>query len=143
MSARLNQFISEGNECDSVVAVDRWQARVLPYLDASQLEKEAAEQYIENKDRPGINVYLQENGQWMAIPGTDCDGPMFTLGMQGKGYLYCGVITEDRPYVKIMVGETEAQIFDLNDKKRVWYVVQKSRGLIVQGSFASGEQVQF
>ena len=92
MSARLNQFISEGNECDSVVAVDRWQARVLAYLDASQLEKEAA---------------------------------------------------EDRPYVKIMVGETEAQIFDLNDKKRVWYVVQKSRGLIVQGSFASGEQVQF
>jgi len=122
----INIIHIEENEANGLVLATTW-----------------TEQYIENKDRPGINVYLQENGQWMAIPGTDCDGPMFTLGMQGNGYLYCGVITEDRPYVKIMVGETEAQIFDVNDKKRVWYVVQKSRGLIVQGSFASGEQVQF
>lgn len=101
------------------------------------------EQTLENKDRPGINVYLQEDGQWMAIPGTDCDGPMFTLGIQGNGYLYCGSISEKRPYVKILVGETEAQIFDVNDKKRVWYVVGKSRGMVVQGSYTSGELVRF
>jgi hypothetical protein len=42
-----------------------------------------------------------------------------------------------------MVGETGAQIFDVTDNKGVWYVVEKSRDVIVNGSYANGEQVRF
>jgi len=102
------------------------------------------EQYIQNKDRPGINVYENQSGKWVARPGTSCDSPGASrLGIQNGLYLYCGAITEERPYVKITVGETEAKIFDVNDKNRVWYAVEESMDLKIIGSYASGEQVTF
>jgi hypothetical protein len=102
------------------------------------------EQYIENKDKPGISVYENDNGKWIGSPGTSCSGPGATrLGIQNGLYLYCGAITENRPFVKITVGETEASIFEVNDKIRVWYAVENSMDLETKGSYASGEQVTF
>ena len=97
------------------------------------------EQYPDNKDKPFILVYEKNNGKWVTRPGTTCDGLGATLGIGGGRYLYCASITEDRPYVKIMVGDTEAQIFDVNDKKRVWYAVEHSMGMQKWGSYETGE----
>ena len=106
------------------------------------LETSWTKQYIENKDKPGIMVYEKNNGKWVARPGMSCDGLGGTLGIGGGRYLYCASITENRPYVKIMVGETEAQIFDVNDKKRVWYAVEHSMGVQKWGSYETGEPVK-
>ena len=75
------------------------------------------EQYMENKDRPGIKYYEKMDGKWIMHPGTDCGTgrSASTLGIMGGSYVYCGVITEQRPFVKMTVGETEAQIFDVKN----------------------------
>jgi hypothetical protein len=101
------------------------------------------EEYIQNRDKPGISVYEKVEGKWSRNPGISCgDGRgAATLGIPDGNYLYCGVITEERPFVKMAVGETEAQIFDVNDKKRVWYAVEKAMGLKIRGTYESGEQV--
>ena len=103
------------------------------------------EQYIENKDSPGIRVYEKADGKWVAIPGTTCDAPGggAVLGIGGGNYLYCGSFGENRPFVEITVGETAARIFDVNDEKRVWYAVEKSRDMTVRGTNASGKQVSY
>jgi hypothetical protein len=106
------------------------------------LETSWTEQYIQNKDKPGITVYEKDNGKWVARPGMQCEGLGGTLGIGDGRYLYCASFTEKRPYVKIMVGETEAQIFDVNDKKRVWYAVEHSKGMTVWGSYAAGDPVK-
>jgi hypothetical protein len=100
------------------------------------------EEYIQNKDKPGIMVYEKDNGKWVSRPGTTCAGLGATLGIGGGRYLYCGSITEKRPYVKIMVGETQAQVFDVSDKKRVWYAVEHSMGIQKWGSYETGEPVK-
>jgi len=61
------------------------------------------------------------------------------LGIQNGLYLYCGAITEDPPYVKITVGETQASIFDVNEKIKVWYAVVNSMDLKMVGSYATGD----
>jgi len=103
------------------------------------VETSWTEQYIQNKDKPGIMVYENHDGEWVTRPGMQCQGLPGSLGIGGGRYLYCASITENRPYVKIMVGETEAQIFDVNDKKRVWYAVVNSMDMNVWGSYATGE----
>ena len=103
------------------------------------VETSWTEEYIQNKDKPGIMVYEKDNGKWVARPGMSCDGLGGTLGIGGGRYLYCGSITENRPFVKIMVDETEAQIFEVNDKKRVWYAVEHSMGMQKWGSYETGE----
>jgi len=87
------------------------------------------EQFKQNKDRPGIGYYEKVNGKWSMRPGTDCGTGKgsFTLGLSNGDFLYCGVITLERPFIKIMVGQTDAKIFDVSDRIRVWYVVEKSR----------------
>jgi hypothetical protein len=102
------------------------------------------EEYIQNKDKAGIRVYENDNGKWIAMPGMDCSGQgAARLGIQNGNYLYCGSFTEDRPFVKITVGETEARIFDVTDKIQVWYAVETSMDLDTFGSYESGEQVKF
>jgi len=102
------------------------------------------EEYIQNKDLAGISVYENDNGKWIAQPGMSCTNPgAARLGMGNDNYLYCGAITEERPYVKITVGDKEAQIFDVNDKIKVWYAVGNSFELETHGSYESGEQVKF
>jgi hypothetical protein len=71
-----------------------------------------------------------------------CQNLPGALGIGGGRYLYCASITENRPYVKIMVGETEAQIFDFNDNKQVWYAVANSNDMNVWGSYATGEPMK-
>ena len=98
------------------------------------LATEWSEQDKEDKGKPGIGVFIKESGKWVAIPGTSCDSPQVTLGIRGGNYLYCGVIIDNRPNVEIMAGETAAQVFDVNDKKRVWYAVEKSMDEKVRGN---------
>ena len=106
------------------------------------VETSWTEEYIQNKDKPGVMVYEKDNGKWVARPGISCDGLGGTLGIGGGRYLHCASITEKRPYVKIMVGATEAQIFDVNDKIRVWYAVGDSMDMNVWGSYATGDPVK-
>ena len=40
------------------------------------------------------------------------------------------------------VGETEAKIFDVNDKNQVWYAVEKSMDLKLRGTYENGERVK-
>jgi hypothetical protein len=102
------------------------------------------EEYIQNKDKASIRVYENDNGKWVGMPGTSCSNPgAARLGIQNGLYLYCGSIGENRPYVTITVGETEAGIYDVNDTTRVWYAVVDSFELKTVGSYASGEQVTF
>ena len=102
------------------------------------------EEYIQNKDRPGINVYEKENGAWVSIPGVSCDNTgAARLKIQKDTYLYCGAITEDRPYIKVTVGETEAKVFKVTDSTGVWYAVEKSMDMKVIGSYANGGQHTF
>jgi hypothetical protein len=102
------------------------------------------EEYIENKDKPGIHNYEKVDGKWVMYPGVSCgDGRgAATLGIMDGKYLYCGVITEERPFVKMNVGETEAKIFDVNGKKQVWYAVENAMGLKIRGTYENGEQVK-
>jgi len=86
------------------------------------VETSWTEQYIENKDKPGIMVYEKYDGEWVTSPGMQCQDLPGALGIGGGRYLFCASITENQPYVKIMVGETEAQIFNVK-----W------------GSYATGE----
>lgn len=65
------------------------------------------------------------------------------MGIGGGNYLYCGSLGENRPFVEITVGETTARIFDVNDKKRVWYAVEKSKDMTVKGTSENGEQVSY
>jgi hypothetical protein len=101
------------------------------------------EQFIQNKNRPGIHVYDNENGKWVGRPGISCgDGRGSSILGIGNGmYVYCGVITEDRPFVTMAVGETEARIFDVNESIRVWYAVVNSRDLKISGTFDNGEKM--
>lgn len=102
------------------------------------------EEHVQNKDKAGINVYENDNGKWVGRPGTSCSNPgAARLGIQNGLYLYCGSIGENRPYVKVIVGETEAGIYDVNDTTRVWYAVVDSMDLKTVGSYANGEQVTF
>lgn len=102
------------------------------------------EEYIQNKDKPGISVYENDNGKWVSRPGTSCSSPgAARLGIGNGLYLYCGTITEERPFVKVTAGETDAGIFDVNDTTRVWYAVGDSMDLAIKGSYESGEEVTF
>ncbi len=99
-----------------------------------------AEEYIQNKDRPGISVYHKAEGKWTRSPGTSCSNQGTSkLGIQNGLFLYCGTITADPPYVKITVGETQASILDVNEKIKVWYAVVNSMDLEKVGSYATGE----
>ena len=92
-----------------------------------------SEQDKEDKGKPSILAFIKENDKWVVDWGAACDGPQVTQIIAGGNYLYCGTITDNRPNVEIMVGETAAQVIDVNDQKRVWYAVEKSMGLKVRG----------
>jgi hypothetical protein len=48
-------------------------------------------------------------------------------------------LTEEPPFVKITVGETQASIFDVNEKIKVWYAVVNSMDLEEVRSYATGD----
>lgn len=98
------------------------------------------EDYIQSKDRPGISVYHKVKGKWTRSPGTSCPSEEISrLGIQNGLFLYCGAITENPPYVKITVGETEASIFEVNEIIKVLYAVVNSMDLKMVGSWATGD----
>ncbi len=102
------------------------------------------EDYIQNKDRPGISVYHKVKGKWTRSPGTSCGstGAYSKMGIQNGLFLYCGIIAEEPPYVpyvKITVGETEASIFEVTEKIKIWYAVVNSMDLKMVGSYATGD----
>jgi len=92
-----------------------------------------SEQDKEDKGKASILAFIKENDKWVVWMGADCDGLQVTQVIGGGNYLYCGAITDNRPNVEIMVGETAAQVIDVNDQKRVWYAVEKSMGMKVRG----------
>ena len=101
------------------------------------------EDYIQNKDRPGISVYHKVKGKWARSPGTSCSSRGTSkLGIQNGLFLYYGIIAEEPPYVpyvKITVGETEASFFDVNEHIKVWYAVVNSMDMKMVGSYTTGD----
>ena len=60
-------------------------------------------QYPENRNRPGISYYKKVSAKWKMQPGTDCGTGTGSsiLGLSKEEFLYCGVITSERPFTKI------------------------------------------
>jgi len=100
------------------------------------------EKYPENKNRPGIRYYEKQDSRWEGRPGTDCssDG-IARLGLMGNGNLYCATLKENMDFEKVLVGGTEAKIFQATESQRVWFAITDDRNSKVRGIKSDGSEI--
>ena len=99
-------------------------------------------EYPDNKNKPGIRYYEKSDKQWHGRTGTGCsDRGISRLGLMGNGYLFCAIPRENRGYEKILVGDTEAGIFQVNDSISVWYAAVDNRDAKVVAILDDGTEL--
>jgi hypothetical protein len=98
--------------------------------------------YPENKNQPGIHYYEKGDSGWESRPGMGCsDSGVSRLGLMGKGYLYCAMLKDYMQFSKVMLGDIEALIFQVNEKQQVWYALSGDRDAKVVGVSSDGKEV--
>ena len=100
------------------------------------------EDYPDNQNRPGINYYERLDTGWESRPGTACsDSGVSRLGLMGNGYLFCSTLKANMDFEKILVGDTEAKMFQFGDNRLVWYAIEDEKGSKVAGISSDGRQI--
>lgn len=97
------------------------------------------EQDPDNKDDTSIHYFEKPDQRWERQPGMGCStNGVSRLSLTGNGYLFCSVLKANSNLEKIRIGDSEVDIFKVNDGMRVWYAVVDDRDSKVLGISSDG-----
>ncbi|MDL4840980.1 hypothetical protein [Aquibacillus rhizosphaerae] len=74
----------------------------------------------ENQSPPSLGYFEKIDNKWERVSGTTCEKEWQVLGGEGNA-TYCGIVPDG--YERIFVNEEEANVFQINEKLKAWYLV--------------------
>jgi hypothetical protein len=97
------------------------------------------EQDPNNKDDTSIHYFEKPDQRWERQTGMECStNGVGLMGLMGNGYLFCSIFKANMDFEKIRIGDSEVDIFNVNDSMRVWYAVVDDRDSKVLGITSDG-----